>query len=178
MKTVSMTIILASLLFLTVGCSTSVKIGNTLIGNQVVEKKPFDPVEGVKGLCRGTIFGLWDVITLGYDKNVLNKRNYKAYTYNPKTESMKSLEDIADDPIPRNYFGGDYHATRNYTDRDRSLGIRDRLSDRTCFGYGSGFGFGYGSGSGFGSGFGLGRGFSRGIGRSIGKSLGNISCGK
>ena len=83
MKTVSMTIILASLLFLTVGCSTSLTNGNSLIGNQVAEKNPFDPVEGAKGLCRGAIFGMWDVITLGYDKNVLNKRHYKAYTYNP-----------------------------------------------------------------------------------------------
>jgi hypothetical protein len=131
MKTVSITIVLVSLLLLSVGCNVSAKKNETFADKPIAQKKPFNPVEDVKGLCRGTIFFVWDVITLGYDKKEHPPRKELDITYRQANNAgfLQLIGSFANGYT----HGGGYHA--GWNDRYRDRGYRS--------GYGNSYNFGH-----------------------------------
>jgi hypothetical protein len=123
MRSISI-IIFSSLLLLTTGCNESSKKVNTTDDQQIVQKKQFDPVEDAKGLCRGTVFFAWDVITLGYDKKEQVSRKEEVFTRQQANNAgfLKLLECISNGFGSGGYYGGGYYSGWNDTYRDKGYG--------------------------------------------------------
>jgi hypothetical protein len=92
--------------------------------SQLVQKKAFDPIEDVKGLCRGTVFFTWDVITLGYDKKEQSGRREEVFTRQQANNVgfLKFLQCISTGFGSSGYYGGGYYSGWNDTYRDRGYG--------------------------------------------------------
>ena len=125
MRSVSISIVLIALLLLSAGCNESSQKVNTA-DEQLVRKKSFDPVEDAKGLCRGTVFFAWDVITLGYDKKEQTGRRTDVLTRRQAENVgfLKFIECIANAFAPTGCYGSSYYTGWDETYRDR--GYRDR----------------------------------------------------
>ena len=129
MKTISITFVLVSLLLLSAGCNGSVKNNETFAGKEIAEKKAVDPVNGIKGLCRGTIFFAWDIITLGYDKKEHPRRKEPDITYRQANNAgfLNLVGDLA------NGHSGGYHG--GWNDRYRDRGYRSGFGNSYNFGH-------------------------------------------
>jgi hypothetical protein len=123
MRSISI-IILTALLLFSAGCNENSKKSNTTDDQQIAQKKSFDPIEDVKGLCRGTVFLAWDVITLGYDKKEQGGRKEEVFTRQQANNVgfLKFFECISNGFCSGGYYGGGYYSGGYDTYRDRGYG--------------------------------------------------------